>query len=77
MSKLPLIDAKRFEKLLIKLGFEVVRQKGSHVFYRHPDGRFTTLPHHAGQDIGRSLTRQVLQEIHLTIEEFIIILEEV
>jgi predicted RNA binding protein YcfA (HicA-like mRNA interferase family) len=29
------------EKLLFQLGFEMVRQKGSHVFYRHPDGRTT------------------------------------
>ena len=53
MSKLPLLDAKTFEKLLLSLGFEIKRQKGSHVFYRHPDGRYTTLPHHKGRDIGR------------------------
>jgi predicted RNA binding protein YcfA (HicA-like mRNA interferase family) len=46
MSKLPITNAKDFEKLLLKLGFQVKRQKGSHVFYKHPDGRYTTLPHH-------------------------------
>jgi len=45
LSRLKLIDAKRMEKLLLRLGFEKVRQKGSHAFYRHPDGRTTTLPH--------------------------------
>ena len=43
MSKLKLIDAGRMERLLFRLGFERVRQKGSHVFYRHPDGRVTTI----------------------------------
>jgi len=32
MSKLPLLDAKTFEKLLLSLGFKIKRQKGSHVF---------------------------------------------
>jgi predicted RNA binding protein YcfA (HicA-like mRNA interferase family) len=39
------------EKLLRRLGFDIVRQKGSHVFYRHPDGRTTTLPNHPGRDL--------------------------
>ena len=71
MSKLPLVNAKIFEKLLLSLGFEVKRQKGSHVFYRHPDGRYTTLPHHKGRDIGRSLIREILRQIDLAPEEFI------
>jgi len=71
MSKLPLVGSKTFEKLLLSLGFKVQRQKGSHVFYRHPDGRYTTLPHHKGRDIGRSLTRAILRQIDITPEEFI------
>ena len=71
MSKLPLITVKNFEKLLFELGFEFKRQRGSHVFYRHPDGRYTTLPHHGNQVISRSLIRQILREIELSPEEFI------
>ncbi|MEA3293843.1 MAG: type II toxin-antitoxin system HicA family toxin [Euryarchaeota archaeon] len=41
------------DKLLFKLGFRKVRQKGSHVFYRHPDGRTTTVPHHFGRYLAR------------------------
>jgi predicted RNA binding protein YcfA (HicA-like mRNA interferase family) len=44
LSRLKLIDAKTMEKLLLRLGFEKVRQKGSHAFYRHADGRVTTIP---------------------------------
>ncbi len=77
MSKLPLVDAKTFEKLLLYLGFEIKRQKGSHVFYRHPDGRYTTLPHHRGKDIGRSLTRAILRQIEITPEEFIELLDKI
>ena len=77
MSGLRLIDAKKFEKLLLFLGFVRIRQKGSHVFYRHPDGRYTTLPHHKGSLISRSLIRQILREINITVEEYVEILEKI
>jgi len=32
MSKLPIVDARGFERILPKLGFLIIRQKGSHVF---------------------------------------------
>ena len=70
MSKLPLVSAKQFEKFLLYLGFQIKRQKGSHVFYRHKDGRYTTLPHHGKQVLSRSLLRQILREIEMTAEGF-------
>ena len=59
------------EKVLLQMGFVAVRQKGSHVFYRHPDGRATTLPKHPGRDLARPLIREILREIQITPEEFI------
>jgi predicted RNA binding protein YcfA (HicA-like mRNA interferase family) len=70
MSRLPLVDAKTLERLLLRLGFVAVRQRGSHVFYRHPDGRTTTIPHHPGRDLARPLVREILREIELTPDEF-------
>ena len=71
MSRLPLLTAKDFEKLLFELGFEFKRQKGSHKFYKHSDGRYTTLPHHGNQVLARPLIRQILREIEVTSEEFV------
>ncbi|RJP71385.1 MAG: type II toxin-antitoxin system HicA family toxin [Candidatus Abyssobacteria bacterium SURF_17] len=71
MTRLPVVDFKTMEKVLLRLGFKSVRQKGSHVFYRHADGRTTTVPHHAGRDLARPLTREILREIDLTPEQFI------
>ena len=68
--KLPLVRVGDFEKILVHLVFERKRQKGSHVFYRHSDGRYTTLPFHGNQEISRSLTRQILREIEISIDEF-------
>ncbi len=75
-SRLPVVKVKTLEKLLISLGFKAKRQSGSHVFYRHPDGRYTTLPHHGNQELGRSLTRQILREIEITPERFVDLLKE-
>ena len=76
MSRLPIINSKKFEKILFELGFLYVRQKGSHAYYKHPDGMYTTLPHHPGRDLGRPLIHQILREIDLTPEEFSNLLEK-
>ena len=70
MTRLVLVDFKTMDRLLSLLGFEPVRQKGSHVFYRHPDGRTTTLPNHPGRDLARPLLREILREIELSPDEF-------
>lgn len=70
MTKLVLIDARKMEKLLFKLGFKRIRQRGSHVFYRHSDGRYTTIPHHRGRVLARPLIREILREIKISIEEY-------
>jgi predicted RNA binding protein YcfA (HicA-like mRNA interferase family) len=70
MTKLPIVDFVTMEKVLLSLGFQPIRQKGSHVFYRHPDGRTTTLPKHPGRDLARPLIREILREIELSPEEF-------
>lgn len=65
------------EKLLLRLGFTGTRQKGSHRFYRHPDGRTTTVSHHLGRDLARPLIREILHEIKLSPEEFQKLLQEI
>ena len=70
MSKLKLIDAKTMEKLVLRLGFEKVRQKGSHTFYRHSNGRVTTVPHHKAKVLARPLIREILREIEITIDDY-------
>lgn len=62
--------SKKLEKYILKLGFEKIRQKGSHVFYKHPDGRFTTIPHHKSRILSPILIRIILKEIKVSIEEY-------
>ena len=53
-----------------KEGFKSIRQKGSHIFYRHTDGRITVVPMHNKKDIKISLLRGILNEIRMTREDF-------
>ena len=70
MTRLRIVDARTMEKVLYHLGFQRVRQRGSHVLYRHPDGRTTSLPHHGSRPLARPLIREILREIDTTIEAY-------
>ena len=76
MKRLPVMRFREMEKILLHLGFEPVRQKGSHVFYRHSDGRTTTVPNHPGRDLSRPLVREILREIEMSQEQFLEQLEQ-
>jgi predicted RNA binding protein YcfA (HicA-like mRNA interferase family) len=69
--KLPLLSPAELIRILHKLGFSEVRQRGSHRFFRHPDGRATVVPVHPGRDIGRGLLRKIMNEIEIDREELI------
>ncbi len=60
--------------LLEAHGFAEFRQRGSHKQFRHPDGRYTTVPFHAGRDISPTLLRKIAADVHLTIDEFLSLL---
>ena len=70
MSKLAIIKSRKMHALLLELDFQAVRQKGSPVFYRHSDGRTTTVPNHPGKDLGRPLIRKILRDIGVTPEKY-------
>ena len=59
--KLPSISSEKLIKILNKLGFEEIRQKGNHKYFKHPDGRITVVPVHQGRDIGRGLLKKNTQ----------------
>jgi predicted RNA binding protein YcfA (HicA-like mRNA interferase family) len=71
MPKLPTITAHIIIDFLKRSGFEQVRQRGSHKFFRHPDGRTATVPDHKGEDLGRGITSKILKDIEIAGEEFI------
>lgn len=68
MTALPVVDFKSMERVLVGLGLRRVRQEGSHVYYRHRDGRTTTAPNQPGRNLARPLIREILREIELAPE---------
>jgi predicted RNA binding protein YcfA (HicA-like mRNA interferase family) len=71
MGSLPVLKPGEVCRRLEAFGFAAVRQRGSHVQYRHLDGRATTVPMHKGRDIAPPLLRQIAKDIGLTAEEFV------
>lgn len=69
-GQLPILKPREVIALLERLGFHE-RPLGatSHRRFVHPDGRRTTVPVHAGRDIGRGLLRKILRDISLTADE--------
>ena len=66
MSTFPAFSVTQLIKALRRLGFEIIRVKGSHHFLRHPDGRCTVVPVHRGEMVGRGLMAQILRDCDLT-----------
>ena len=71
MSGVPVLKPREVAALPTRLGFRLVRQRGSHRQYRHADGRGTTVPFHRGHDISPMLLRQIAKEIGITVEELL------
>ena len=71
MPSIPVLKARETIRILGALGFEEVRQRGSHKRFRHPDGRTTTVPVHQGRDISPVLLSRIARDVGLTIQEFV------
>ena len=71
MSKLPVLTGKEMGIIIAKIGFRFSHQKGSHLVYKHPDGRKTTIPSHSGEEIGPGLLVKIIKkDLQMTREEF-------
>jgi predicted RNA binding protein YcfA (HicA-like mRNA interferase family) len=70
-EKLPVVTAREVIKVLERLGFQRIRQSGSHATYRHPDGRWTIVAVHAGKTIPSGTLRKIIRDAGLTVQEFV------
>ncbi len=58
-----------------KLGFFKFHQVGSHAQYKHTDGRRITVPVHAGKDLDKKTLKGILDDLNLSVEEFVRVLK--
>lgn len=72
MPKLPVISGNQAVKCFEKLGYQVVRQRGSHIRMRHKSDNAKqplTIPRH--KILGKGLIRKLLRDAELAIEDFV------
>lgn len=69
MALLPILSGKEIIKALERLGYYIVRQRGSHIRLHHPSKKPVTIPNY--KSIDRSLLRKILRDIQLDDEEFL------
>jgi len=70
------IDPYKLIKLLNKLGFKPIRQRGSHVILINEQGIRIVVPVHPGKKLKPGLIRVIITEAGLTREEYFNLLEK-
>ncbi|MEA2054892.1 MAG: type II toxin-antitoxin system HicA family toxin [Candidatus Thermoplasmatota archaeon] len=71
-TRLPAVSGKEVIKALRKIGYEAVRQKGSHIRLRdvdNPSHKPLTIPDH--KEIKPGLLRKIIRDANLSVEDFI------
>lgn len=69
MSRLVPVRPEVMVRILEQMDFRLVRQRGSHAFFRHPDGRATIVPMHR-RDLPQGTIREILRDTGLSLEEY-------
>ncbi len=70
MTRLRRVTGRQVLRALQKAGFVLIRAKGSHHFLRHPDGRATVVPMHAGETLGPGLFNKILKDVEIGRADF-------
>ena len=70
MPKLPIISARKLVKAFQNMGFEKMRQTGSHIVMKHEDGRIAVIPNHKEVKKG-TLRNGILKPLNITVQELI------
>jgi predicted RNA binding protein YcfA (HicA-like mRNA interferase family) len=68
MGELPVLKPQELGRILERLGFLMVLQRGSHRQCRHVDSRVTAVPFHQGRVIAPTLLKLIIKDIGLTTE---------
>ncbi len=72
MPRIPTVSAQKLIKVLKKKGFIYDRTKGSHQIYiRLRDNLSISIPVHKGRDLGRGITKAILQDAEISDQEFL------
>ena len=72
MSRLPRITARQAEKVIRKLGFQLLRQSGSHkIFFNGDIDKRITLPCHGQRVIHPKIVKDIIRDSGVNPAEFV------
>ena len=71
MTKLPPLKAREVVKGLKKMGFEKVRQKGSHAMFHHQDCRRAPILIHPTKTVSPYFLSDILKRLEIDEDEFL------
>jgi predicted RNA binding protein YcfA (HicA-like mRNA interferase family) len=73
-SRIPVVSGKQLVKTLLKMGYYIRSQQGSHIHLRHPLHPPITIPNH--KEVARGTLRAIINQTGLTSEEFLELLKK-
>ncbi len=68
---MPQVSSEELRRFLLKRGFRVLHQRGSHLLLIGPKGEQVVIPMHGGRDLGRGMAVKVLKDAGYTPDDFI------
>jgi len=71
MTKLPSLKAREVVNGLQTMGFERVRQKGSHAIFHHQDCRRAPIPIHPSKTISPYFLSDILKQLEIDEDKFL------
>ena len=71
MPRLVPISPKKIIKMLLDLGFQNIRSKGSHHFFLNSKtGETTTIPIHGNENLSVGLIKEIMKDINLSLSDY-------
>lgn len=71
MTRLPPLKAREVVRGLKALGFDNVRQRGSHAMFHHPDCRRAPITIHPAKDISPYFLSDILKQLEISEDDFL------
>ncbi len=69
-EELPKITARDAIAVLLKIGFVLARQSGSHKIFKNFSGKRVTVPFHGSKILHPKILKSVIRDADLTLEQF-------
>ena len=71
MPRISALRAREIIRAMERLGFVAIRQRGSHIRLRHPDGRYASVPYHGATEFRREFVLEILKQARVDVSDFL------